>query len=153
MSRSPHLSHLLTVAWALLIGLLLLLPVDAYDPAGQGWLDRLLDSLPWIDKAVHAALFGVMALLARRSFAVAGVERAALRTVLLTMAYGVLMEALQAFVPGRSPSGLDMMANTVGAVAGAIMSLSPGRSPKEAGTVPLTDRRVVSDPVVEEPDA
>jgi VanZ family protein len=156
MPRTALGNHALTAAWALLLGVLLLLPAGAYDPGGQGWLDRLLERVPVLDQLAHALLFAVMARLAYRSFAIAGVGRGVLRTaawtVASTVAYGLLLEALQGAIPGRSPSGLDMIANTVGAGLGAIMATSPGRSPHRRGRAPLATPPSLVDPAAEEPE-
>jgi VanZ family protein len=39
------------------------------------------------------------------------------------ISYGFLMELLQGFVPGRDPSGLDMIANSSGILVGLVIFL------------------------------
>ncbi len=128
MSSLRHLPHLYTLAWAVVLGLLLLLPAGAYDPAGQGWLDRLLDSVPLLDKAIHAALFAVQGVLTRRSLASRIGPGATVLATVLACAYGILLEVLQGPVPGRATGVGDMIANTVGALGGAIIAGSRDRS-------------------------
>ncbi len=129
MSSRRYLPDLYALAWALFLALLLLLPADAYDPAGQGWLDRLLDAVPLLDKVIHAALFAVQALLARRALTARGAPRPALWAAALASVYGGLLELLQGPIPGRATGVADMTANIVGALCGAIMLPSSDRSP------------------------
>ena len=43
--------------------------------------------------------------------------------IILMITYGFLMELLQGFVPGRDPSGLDMIANSSGILVGLVIFL------------------------------
>lgn len=89
--------------------------------------------VPQQDKLYHFAEYLVLAALI--AFALAGTGRWVplerfLLTVSLSALYGLLLEALQAFVPGRSASALDAVANTLGAVVGAAIILwAHGRLP------------------------
>ncbi|MCM2252178.1 MAG: VanZ family protein [Ramlibacter sp.] len=97
---------LLARRWAFvlcLLGVLVLalLPVPSHIPA-----------MPW-DKANHALAFAALAILGCWSWP----GRA--RNVLLgLLAYGALLELLQALVPYRSAETLDLLADGVGLLAG-----------------------------------
>ena len=71
------------------------------------------------DKITHFATYAVLAMLAAR------LRLPRLRYVVLLhvlVLYGGVLEFAQSFVPGRHMSGLDFLANTLGIVAGAIIS-------------------------------
>ncbi len=150
MPSRRHLPDVYALAWALFLALLLLLPAGAYDPAGQGWLDRLLDAVPGLDKLVHAALFAVQALLLRRALVARGNRRAVLLAALLASLYGALMEVLQGPVPGRATGVADMIANIVGALGGAIMFASHDRSPQKGEGFPESSDSPIRGSVIEE---
>lgn len=78
------------------------------EPPGGEALD-----VPYGDKAAHFFLFFVQAGL----FRFAGLSGRAAFAV--TLALGALDELHQAFVPGRSPDALDLVADAAGAVLGA----------------------------------
>ena len=91
------------------------------------------DPLPglFFDKVAHLAIYAVLgALLAR---ALAGGRLGALTwrhtafAVLLSTVYGISDEWHQSFVPGRTPDGMDVLADMVGASLGAAMVLVLGR--------------------------
>ncbi len=75
------------------------------------------------DVGVHAVVYGVLAMLVLRGITdgrwreVTFVAVAA--TVLVSALYGLTDEWHQSFVPGRSPEARDLVADTVGAMAGA----------------------------------
>ena len=73
-------------------------------PGRFDWLD-----LPYVDKLLHAGAFGILALL------LALASGRPLLALVLASAYGVSDELHQLAVPGRSASGLDWLADTVGA--------------------------------------
>ena len=76
--------------------------------------------VPVWDKLMHVAAYGVLGVLAMRAFhGGAGRLRwgASLAAVALTVGYGAIDEVHQSFVPGRDPSGWDVMADFVGAMA------------------------------------
>lgn len=108
----------------MLLALLLLLPADVYEGAEGGWLEWILERGPLLDKVVHAVLFGVLAWLAFRSFDALGLSRTGLLAALVASAYGAILDLAQSLVPGRATEGLDMIADTVGAICGAIMAHS-----------------------------
>jgi VanZ family protein len=72
------------------------------------------------DKAAHAGAYFVLAALALRALhGGRGPLRMgpSLGALLLAVLYGVSDEVHQAFVPGRTPSALDVLADGVGALA------------------------------------
>lgn len=82
--------------------------------------------LPGADKLVHAVLFGILgALLARGLSRSTSLRFAALMltSVGLAILYGASDEFHQAFVPGRSPDVLDLLADGAGATLGAAIAL------------------------------
>jgi len=90
--------------------------------------------VPQQDKLYHFVEYLVLAALIAFALAKTGrwmpLERFLL-TVSLSALYGLLLEALQAFVPGRSASAMDAVANTLGAIVGAALLLwARGRLPR-----------------------
>ncbi len=81
-----------------------LVPVAAELP-GQG-----------ADKLVHFAAYGIMALL---GMPLVSVGRSRLVMLLAIVAVGAVLEGLQLMLPYRDPSALDLVANCLGAIAGA----------------------------------
>jgi len=78
-----------------------------------------LPDLPSIDKFLHALAYGVLA--ATTIFALQPEQRRvksfrpALTVLLFCLVYGITDELHQAFVPGREPDILDLLADTMGA--------------------------------------
>jgi hypothetical protein len=95
-------------AWG---ALLLLLGHQGADdlPSGGIW------GLPGIDKAAHAAAYGVLGFLG----ALAAPRRGLLVGPLLAAAVGAIDEWGQRSVPGRFSSALDLLADVTGALLGA----------------------------------
>lgn len=79
-----------------------------------------LPALPGIDKVAHMVVYGLLAAALIRAF---GQRMRQLRpglvvmlTVLCCLVYGITDEFHQSFIPGRFVSGLDVLADTVGAL-------------------------------------
>jgi hypothetical protein len=118
----------LTISYSLLLALLSLLPSDFASGGGlknedawgfswDGWISSS------VQNAAHVPAYAILILLA-----LAGVTKRCpgrLRTLILAiavcMAYGVLLEALQGFVPGRTASVSDGLSNVVGVALGAAL--------------------------------
>ncbi|HWB72488.1 MAG TPA: VanZ family protein [Egibacteraceae bacterium] len=117
-------------------------------PTGRGLLGDLwpalaiaalifvLSSLPlrapqaapgWSDTAAHMTLFGALCVALRWAWLRRRWALAALGPVALTVCYGVLDEAHQAFVPGRSPDWRDVAADGVGALVALLLTVRTGR--------------------------
>lgn len=77
-----------------------------------------------VDKLVHAAVFAVLGGLAALAWRAEGVgpRRAALLASALAALWGVLDEVHQRWTPGRAMDLADMLADGLGAVAGAIVT-------------------------------
>ena len=76
------------------------------------------------DKVLHAVEYGILSLLCYRAFRWAAGPAVARQAVVLAIVtasvYGVTDEVHQAFVPLRESSWLDWLADTIGAVIGAL---------------------------------
>lgn len=84
---------------------------------------------PW-DKLFHLLIYAIMALLAWRCV---GSNRAYLWLCGLILVFSAVMEWGQSFMPGRVMSAWDLLANTIGVVAGMLLVKAYGkRSPPEA---------------------
>lgn len=84
------------------------------------WLDQE-DVTHWAhaDKLVHAGMFAVLGGLAMSAWR----DRSwRVRWWWALLALGVLTEGLQAWVPGRSPSGADVLADALGLGLGVVVS-------------------------------
>jgi hypothetical protein len=104
-----HLWWLAALGWAALIFWLSSSPYAQ----GGGWL---LSLFPHADKVAHAVAFGVLA-----SFVYLASGRFWL-ALALASGYGLIDELHQMTVPGRFPSALDWLADTLGA-AGFLLAV------------------------------
>jgi VanZ family protein len=84
-----------------LVGALSLVPSAALPPVSIG------------DKVEHVIAYAALAVLGGVTS-----ERGILRMILGPIAFGLLLELLQAFSPGRSPDAADVVADIVGACLG-----------------------------------
>ncbi len=79
-----------------------------------------LPPLPGIDKVAHAAVYGALAASTIFAFNARYKEEKSrvvmVATGLLCFCYALSDEFHQSFVPGRSPSGLDVLADVCGAL-------------------------------------
>lgn len=78
---------------------------------------------PGMDKIVHAGVFAVLGGLAALAFRAEGTaaRRAAVLGALLALVYGGLDEVHQSWTPGRAMDSEDMLADGLGAAAGALV--------------------------------
>jgi VanZ family protein len=111
---TPLIRRLGRVAFYLacaLVGALSLAPSAALPPVSIG------------DKVEHVIAYAALAL-------IGGVtsERGILRTILGLAAFGLLLELLQAFSPGRSPDAVDVAADIIGACLGGGAALALRRA-------------------------
>lgn len=97
----------LTIAWTGIVAALSLSPVTPSQIHQIG------------DKAEHFIAYALLSFLATRGWSG---TRFLFPSFLIILGFGVLMEGLQWYVPGRSLEGLDMVANGLGAFAGLIMA-------------------------------
>lgn len=109
---SPRCAWALAAGWAALIFIASSIPGSAL-AAGP---------VVGFDKVVHALEYGVLGALTTRALMIApglAPALAALCGAALAALYGVSDEWHQSFVPGRFASGGDLVADAVGAAAGA----------------------------------
>jgi VanZ family protein len=98
------------LVWLLIVLVLTLIPGPAIPDVGFSFR---------IDKIVHFFLFGIQMVLTAYALEKHTLSRGApahpiLVSVIFSIAAGVGIEFLQRFVPGRSFSVFDMVANTIG---------------------------------------
>ncbi|MDO8682760.1 MAG: VanZ family protein [Armatimonadota bacterium] len=87
------------------------------------------DPFQHADKCAHFMAYGILALTLYRAIrlSVPGRSRAyhAFMTIVVAALYGITDEGHQHFVPGRSMSPYDLMADTIGAsIAAVVMNLT-----------------------------
>lgn len=107
-----------TAAWRVVLWLLLMvvswLAFTPDPPAGA--------TLGW-DKLNHASAFAALALCVVRAHAAP-----AWRIAASLLGYGVLIEIVQTFVPGRSGEAADLLADAVGMAAGLLLARALDRA-------------------------
>jgi hypothetical protein len=81
-------------------------------PSGGIW------GLPGIDKAAHAAVYGMLGLLLAHASGARRPARALLLGALAGLFWGMLDEWVQGRVPGRTQAWTDLLADVIGAGAG-----------------------------------
>lgn len=81
--------------------------------------------LPWLDKLLHVCEYALFAWCLVRAARASGIPRS--RTLalafLLSTGYGMLLEALQAWLPYRAAEWGDLLANSVGTGLSLVMSI------------------------------
>lgn len=97
-----------------------------------------LSALPGIDKIAHMAVYGLLAATLIRAFSYrprqAWSGRVVTMTIVWCLLYGITDEFHQSFIPGRSVSGLDVLADTAGALLVGTVWLFLRRSRVQADT-------------------
>lgn len=82
------------------------------------------------DYMAHGISYAVLGALYVRALATGALSRMTLRlvapAVLLALLYGLSDEFHQSFIPGRHPSVSDIVADTLGALAGACVAAAVG---------------------------
>ncbi|MDS0283610.1 VanZ family protein [Haloarcula onubensis] len=117
MDRSTRRRYRPAIAFAALVLVVSLLPAPETGGPAPELLGIALDK--WVHAGSYAALTGLLAW-GHGSRAMAAVALVAA----LAVGYGVGIEFLQGFVPSRTLSGADALANTVGAVGGGALWLT-----------------------------
>jgi VanZ family protein len=110
------------LAWALMIFLLSSRPATSYEDAGNA-----LDFIPALDFFVHFGLYFVLAVLVHavlRTYLPKRKDMLMFDTVVFALLYGVSDEFHQSFVPGRTLSGTDLLADVLGAVVAVTLWLA-----------------------------
>ena len=107
----------ITLAWALAIALLTLLPADRLPPT-PAW--RLVS----FDTAAHAGVFAALALPLRMWWRAAGGRLAFWGTFTAALAYGAFIEWLQTALHwGRHGEWSDLLSDALGALLGAALAV------------------------------
>jgi VanZ family protein len=103
-----------------------------------------LDDFPLKDKAAHFLEYAVLGLLnayaLSRTFAGLATGRALAYAALLTATFGWIDEMHQAFVPGRNADTLDVLADALGAIAGALVFSALARRLRRGAEPPPVTR-------------
>lgn len=102
--------------WAVVLGFLMLLPQDAFPKS------KLLS----YDKLAHIGVFLIFSVLVLIGYHLKGKlneHKTKHRNQALTicLVYGIVLESLQQFVPGRMSDVYDLLANFTGALLGVIV--------------------------------
>ncbi len=95
---------------------------------------------PFLDKAVHGAIYAVLAVLLCRAFASRPGLEGRLRLACwlsfgATVLYGLSDEWHQSFVPGRSADVMDLLADTLGGLLGVWLYAGYRSGPGRKGQV------------------
>lgn len=130
--RSPHLHAAL---WIGLISVLMMVPADPFSRV-ESWLPLSLED--WFDKIQHFMAFLVMVVLLARSLREQGaLRRPILIAALATLAVSFLLEEAQIVVPWRHFDVKDLVADTLGVLAGVLVARALlGRRPRPEAVAP-----------------
>lgn len=104
------------ILWGIVLAILMLLPQDAFPES------KLLS----YDKLAHITVFAIFSILVLIGYQLKGKlsqQRTKHRNYTLTicLVYGIILESLQQFVPGRMSDVYDLLANFTGALLGVIV--------------------------------
>ena len=102
------------LGWAFLIFMLSSFPASQFDEAKS-----FFDFVPSIDFFAHMGLYFVLAALVHASLRIYLPKRKdllAIDTVIFALLYGASDEFHQSFVPGRTASAIDIVADVLGAI-------------------------------------
>lgn len=118
-ARSHLGAWLLFAAWALIILVLIVQP-DIGEAGGR----RFRIGGPAIG---HAAFFGVLGFVGANAVVPLGIRRGRWWLLVTITLYGIACELVQAGIPGRTPSVVDLGADVLGAYAGLLAWLALAR--------------------------
>ena len=105
-------AHIPAILWTLFIGSSCLIPASAFK-------DFSFDSLFQVDKVIHLTLYFFFVLL--WALALPHTKKNTITLLIVGISYGILIEVLQGSMHlGRSYELDDIIANTVGAILGAL---------------------------------
>jgi VanZ family protein len=109
--RTPKSSFVFAAGWLLLITVLLCIPGTKLPKVR--WDDKI-----WLDKWIHLALFFVLVFLWCKAYTTK-TKKTFIVITILSIIYGIAMELVQQyFIPFRSFDYGDMIADSVGSIAG-----------------------------------
>ena len=100
------------ITWSIIVLVLTLIPGEE------------LPNVPvfGIDKIVHVGIFGLLMLLSAaglyKSSQLISIRKPSFMALIYSVSFGVIIELIQPFVPGRSFSYFDILANTIGVALG-----------------------------------
>lgn len=104
------------IIWGVILAFLMLLPQDAFPES------KLLS----YDKLAHIAVFALLSVLVATGFLLKSnnqeyktIHRT--KTLTICVVYGLVLEILQQFVPGRMSDIYDLLANLIGVLLGVIV--------------------------------
>jgi VanZ family protein len=115
-------SFIPAILWLIISTTLLILPGSSLPK--EDWLDKI-----WLDKWVHIILFAIMVFLwcwavLRKYPANKRLKIIFFQLAVISLAYGIGMEFIQKyFIPNRSFSTGDILADTAGCIIGLIYSM------------------------------
>lgn len=109
--------NILSIAWATFILIATLIPgksIPEVDLAG-------------IDKIVHFIIFGILVLLLtsglKKQYSFRYLRyNPVISAISFAISFGILIELLQTLIPGRAFSGIDILANSLGALLAGLIS-------------------------------
>lgn len=109
-------AHWPALIWGVILAVLMLLPQDAFP-------DSKLFSY---DKLAHISVFAIFSLLVLIGFQLKSKNKEDItkhrgRSLTICLVYGLILEILQRFVPGRMSDIYDLLANFTGALLGVIV--------------------------------
>lgn len=116
LKQIPFYKFIPGIVWFVVVLILICLPKEDI-PHVNRWFLKV-----FIDKWVHAIMFGLMAWLFMNPIRKASTVHAPLkqqfflRILIITIAWSYVTECIQLFVPGRSYDLLDWLADSSGAV-------------------------------------
>ncbi|MCK5450403.1 MAG: VanZ family protein [Candidatus Omnitrophica bacterium] len=114
-SDKPIFNWVPTLIWIAVISLFSTLPLEPQFPLTVGYFDKL----------AHFFEYTILSILISRAFYRQNrncVYRSLLFTLILSGGYGIVMELIQLYVPGREASSIDVIFNFIGALTGVILS-------------------------------
>ncbi|WP_420385603.1 VanZ family protein [Roseivirga sp.] len=104
------------IIWAIILAVLMLLPQDAFPES------KLLS----YDKLAHISVFAIFSVLVLAGYTIGSKDKDnktkhRKQALTICLVYGLLLEVLQQFVPGRMSDIYDLVANFIGALLGVIV--------------------------------
>uniref|UniRef100_UPI004047ABAA VanZ family protein n=1 Tax=Roseivirga sp. TaxID=1964215 RepID=UPI004047ABAA len=116
MARSFIKSYWTSVLWGMMLAVLMLAPQDAFPES----------ELLGYDKLAHLGVFAIFSITILfgnklRHHKKKLDNQKKLNAFFISVVYGIVLESLQYFVPGRMVDIYDLLANTVGAIVGVIL--------------------------------
>ena len=117
--KKRTLWHIAWIAWSVFLAIAMLLPSDRIPES------ELLSH----DKIVHLGVFMVYSFIISKAFAPVQTPKdhpvkVVRNALIISILGGIVLESLQQFIPGRATDIYDLLANTLGAVLGAVVFIT-----------------------------